>query len=73
MFGRSVQVRLSEQLGQSVVIENIGGGAGRIGTLAASRATPDGYTILLANDTFAATEALQAAGTTCRCAASWCP
>jgi tripartite-type tricarboxylate transporter receptor subunit TctC len=64
VFGRSVQVRLGEQLGQSVVIENIGGAAGRIGTLAASRAAADGYTILLANDTFAATEALQAAGTT---------
>lgn len=63
VFGRSVQARLGELLGQSIIIENVGGGAGRIGTQAAARSAPDGYTILLANDTFAATEALRAAGT----------
>jgi tripartite-type tricarboxylate transporter receptor subunit TctC len=64
VFGRAIQTRLGAQLGQSVLIENIGGAAGRIGTQAAARSAPDGYTILLANDTFAATEALQTAGTT---------
>jgi len=39
------------------------GSAGRVGTLSASRAQPDGYTMLLVNDTFAATEALPVAGT----------
>src|SRR5262249_20670817 len=58
VFGRAVQAALSAQLGQTVVLDNIGGGSGRIGTQAASRATPDGYTLLLANDTFAATDAL---------------
>src|ERR1044071_2898623 len=57
-FGRVVQSALGAQLGQTLVIDNIGGGAGRIGTLAASRATADGYTLLPANDTLAATEAL---------------
>lgn len=61
-FGRTVQAALAAQLGQSIVIENIGGGSGRIGTQAAARAQPDGYTLLLANDTFAATEALPIAG-----------
>ena len=62
-FGRVVQAALGAQLGQTVIIDNIGGGSGRVGTQAASRATPDGYTLLLANDTFAATEALPVAGT----------
>ncbi len=61
-FGRVVQAALGAQLGQNVVIDNIGGGAGRIGTQTAARAAPDGYTLLLANDTFAATEALPVAG-----------
>ncbi len=62
-FARVIQAPLSAQLGQTVIVENIGGSAGRVGTLSASRAQPDGYTILLVNDTFAATEALPVAGT----------
>ncbi len=62
-FGRVVQAALGAQLGQNIIIDNIGGGSGRIGTQTASRAAPDGYTLLLANDTFAATEALPVAGT----------
>jgi tripartite-type tricarboxylate transporter receptor subunit TctC len=61
-FGRIVQAAIGARLGQSVVIENIGGGSGRIGTQTAARAAPDGYTLLLANDSFAATEALPVAG-----------
>ncbi len=63
-FARVIQVPLGIQLGQTVVIDNIGGGSGRVGTRTASRAQPDGYTFLLANDTFAATEALPLPGTT---------
>ena len=62
-FGRVVQAALAEQLGQTVVIDNVGGGAGRIGTQTAARAAADGYTLLLTNDSFAATEALPVAGT----------
>jgi tripartite-type tricarboxylate transporter receptor subunit TctC len=61
-FGRVIQAGLGAHLGQNIIIENIGGGSGRIGTQAASRAAPDGYTLLLANDTFAATDALPIAG-----------
>lgn len=63
VLGRALQPALAAQLGQTVVIENIGGGSGRVGTQAAARAAPDGYTLLLANDTFAATEALPIPGT----------
>jgi len=61
-FGRIVQAALAAQLGQTVVIDNIGGGSGRIGNQAAARAAPDGYTLMLVNDSFAATEALPPPG-----------
>jgi len=47
-IGRPLAERMKPFLG-SMVVENIGGGGGDIGTAAVSRATPDGYTILLAN------------------------
>jgi tripartite-type tricarboxylate transporter receptor subunit TctC len=47
LTARTVAPGLSEQLGQSVIVENRGGAGGRIGTEAAARAAPDGYTLLL--------------------------
>jgi len=47
--GRIMQPRMSELLGQQLVIENRGGAAGNIGLEAAAKADPDGYTILLGN------------------------
>src|ERR1700716_561563 len=40
--------RLSRRLGQQVVVENRPGAANTIGTQAAARAAPDGYTFLFA-------------------------
>jgi tripartite-type tricarboxylate transporter receptor subunit TctC len=37
--------RMAKSLGQPVIIENVSGGDGTIGTGRAARATPDGYTI----------------------------
>jgi tripartite-type tricarboxylate transporter receptor subunit TctC len=45
---RIIGKRLSEALGQAVVVEDRGGSNGMIGTEAVSSATPDGYTLLLA-------------------------
>jgi tripartite-type tricarboxylate transporter receptor subunit TctC len=45
---RLVGARLSERLGQQVVLDNRTGGGTLIGTAIAARATPDGYTLLMA-------------------------
>ncbi len=45
---RAIGQRLSDQLGQPVVIDNRGGGGAVIGTEVVARAAPDGYTVLLA-------------------------
>lgn len=44
---RWVAPELSKRLGQQIVIENVAGAGGVIGTDRASRAAPDGYTLLL--------------------------
>jgi len=46
VIARIVQPRLSEALGQTIVIENRGGAGGAVGTEAAAKAAPDGYTFL---------------------------
>ncbi|TMH49101.1 MAG: hypothetical protein E6H50_09355, partial [Betaproteobacteria bacterium] len=43
---RILQPKLSEALGQTVVIENRGGAGGAVGTEAAAKSAPDGYTFL---------------------------
>jgi tripartite-type tricarboxylate transporter receptor subunit TctC len=46
VIARIVQPRLSEALGQPVVIENRGGAGGALGTAEAAKAASDGYTFL---------------------------
>jgi len=48
IVGRVLGQKLSESLGQPVVIDNRGGAGGTIGTALAAKAAPDGYTLLLA-------------------------
>jgi tripartite-type tricarboxylate transporter receptor subunit TctC len=44
---RTLALRLSDQLGQPVVIENKGGAGGNIGAEAAARSPADGYTLFI--------------------------
>jgi tripartite-type tricarboxylate transporter receptor subunit TctC len=46
---RLVGDHMSRTLGQTVVVENIGGGGGTIGMTRAAQAQPDGYTIAVGN------------------------
>lgn len=48
-IGRLVTPKLSEGLGQTVVVDNRAGGGGVIAMQLASKASPDGYTVLLAD------------------------
>jgi tripartite-type tricarboxylate transporter receptor subunit TctC len=47
-LARAVAERMSKTLGQQVVVDNRGGAGGTVATRAVAKATPDGYTILLA-------------------------
>jgi tripartite-type tricarboxylate transporter receptor subunit TctC len=47
VLGRIIGKRLSEVLGQSVIIENVGGAGGMIGSNRVVHATPDGYEFVL--------------------------
>jgi tripartite-type tricarboxylate transporter receptor subunit TctC len=47
--GRILQPRMTELLGQQIVVENRAGASGNIGMDAAAKAAPDGYTLYLGN------------------------
>jgi tripartite-type tricarboxylate transporter receptor subunit TctC len=63
MLARLFAQRLTETMGQSVIVENVGGGGGSIGADQVAKAASDGYTLLFHNLTFSTTtSSLQYAG-----------
>ena len=46
IMARLIAAPLSKEFGQQFIVENIGGAGGTIGTLRASQAVPDGYTLV---------------------------
>ena len=49
VLGRIIGARMSEILGQQVIIENVGGAGGMTGSVRVAHASPDGYTFVLAS------------------------
>ena len=47
LFARTLSQKISEKLGQSLVVENRPGAGGNIGTVAVARSAADGYTLLM--------------------------
>ena len=47
VLGRIVARRLSETLGQQVIVENVGGAGGMMGSARVAKAPPDGYQFVL--------------------------
>ncbi|HET7731253.1 MAG TPA: tripartite tricarboxylate transporter substrate binding protein [Usitatibacter sp.] len=46
-FSRPLAAKLTQALGQSFIVENMGGAGGTVGAAAAAKAAPDGYTFFV--------------------------
>jgi tripartite-type tricarboxylate transporter receptor subunit TctC len=55
MLARLLAQRMTDSLGQTVIIENVGGAGGSIGADQVAKAAPDGYTLLFHNISFTTT------------------
>ena len=47
IVGRLLSTKMTQELGQTVVIDNRGGGGSTVGTALAAKSPPDGYTIII--------------------------
>jgi len=57
-IARMVGARLQDRLGQSIVVDNRPGAGGVVGTEIAARAAPDGYTMIVVNNSHVVMSAL---------------
>ena len=48
IIARLTAEQMRKELGQTVIVENIGGAAGALGTMQVAQAAPDGYTLAIA-------------------------
>lgn len=53
LVARAIAPRLSESLGQQVIVDNRPGASGLVGTQLVAKSAPDGYTVLAMANTFA--------------------
>jgi tripartite-type tricarboxylate transporter receptor subunit TctC len=60
IIARTLAGQMSENLGQQVIVENRPGASSLVGTQAAAKAAPDGYTLLAIANTFAVVPAIVA-------------
>ena len=58
VYARAVAQRLSESLGQAFIVDNRPGGGAVVGTDAAAKAAPDGYTLLMMSNAQTVNETL---------------
>jgi len=58
LLARRVALKMSDNWGQQVVVDNRGGGGGTLATGIVAKATPDGYTLLVHSIAFAMNAAL---------------
>ena len=49
-IARVIAQKLSEQLGQTFIVDNRPGAGGNVGTVVAAKAKPDGYTLMITAD-----------------------
>ncbi|MBS0319855.1 MAG: tripartite tricarboxylate transporter substrate binding protein [Proteobacteria bacterium] len=57
--GRALAEALGKKLGQSVVVDNRGGGGSTLGTDLVAKAAPDGYTLLFVSSSFTTNAAIK--------------
>jgi tripartite-type tricarboxylate transporter receptor subunit TctC len=57
MLARLFAQRMTETMGQTVLVENVGGAGGSLGADQVAKAAPDGHTLLFGNITFTTTTA----------------
>ena len=64
LLGRIVAKGLSEVLGQQVVVENVGGAGGMLGSSRVVKSAPDGYTMVIGTTADAINQTLYKAPST---------
>jgi len=59
IVARAIAPKMSETLGQQIVVDNRGGGGSTIGTEMAAKAPPDGYTLLMVSGSYVINPAMR--------------